>query len=91
MKAGLVLTSRGKGVQATVYEASQGFVVKAGSQAVADTVPSMEQHVRGIFDLRQELISNGVLAMQGGRYEFTQDCTFSAPQHCRRCSVRSQH
>ena len=78
-KAGPVLSCKGKGVQATGYEASQGFVVRAGSQAVADTVPSMEQHVRGIFDLRQELIGNGVLAMQGGRYEFTQDYTFSAP------------
>lgn len=68
-----------KGVQATGYEASQGFVVRAGSQAVADTAPSMAQHVRGFFDLRQELISNGVLAMQGALYQFTQDYTFSAP------------
>jgi len=78
-KAGPVLTCKGKGVQATGYEASQGFVVRAGSQAVADTVPSMAQHVRGFFDLRQELITNGVLAMQGGLYQFTQDYTFSAP------------
>ena len=32
-----------------------------------------------MFDLRQELISNGVLAMQGALYQFTQDYTFSAP------------
>ena len=43
-------------------------MARAGSQAVAYTVPSMQQHVRGMFDLRQELISNGVLAMQGGLY-----------------------
>ena len=78
-EAGPVLTCKGKGVQATGYEASQGFVVRAGSQAVAETVPSMEQHVRGMFDLRQELISNGVLAMQGGLYHFTQDYSFSSP------------
>lgn len=78
-KAGPVLTCKGKGVQATGYEASQGFVVLAGSQAVADTVPSMAQHVRGMFDLRQELIGNGVLAMQGGLYRFTQDYSFSSP------------
>ena len=65
-KAGPVLTCKGKGVQATGYEASQGFVVQAGSQAVLDTVPSMALHVRGMFDLRQELIGKGVLAMQGG-------------------------
>jgi hypothetical protein len=45
-KASPVLTCKGKGVQATGYEASQGFVVQAGSQAVADTVPSMALHVR---------------------------------------------
>jgi Domain of unknown function (DUF4357) len=78
-KAGPVLTCKGKGVQATGYEASQGFVVRAGSQAVADTAPSMAQHVRGMFDLRQELINNGVLAMQGGLYQFTQDYSFSSP------------
>ncbi|MDZ7937794.1 MAG: DUF4357 domain-containing protein [Rhodoferax sp.] len=74
-----VLTCIRKGVQATGYEASQGFVVRAGSQAVADTAPSMAQHVRGQYDLRQELISNGVLAMQGALYQFTQDYTFSSP------------
>ena len=78
-KAGPVLTCKGKGVQATGYEASQGFVVRAGSQAVADTVPSMALHVRGMFDLRQELIGNGVLGLQGGIYQFTQDYSFSSP------------
>ncbi len=78
-KAGPVLSCKGKGVQAMGYEASQGFVVRAGSQAVTDTAPSMAQHVRGMFDLRQELISNGVLAMQGGLYQFTQDYSFSSP------------
>nr|WP_315465508.1 GIY-YIG nuclease family protein [uncultured Rhodoferax sp.] len=78
-KSGPVLTCKGKGVQAMGYEASQGFVVRAGSQAVADTVPSMAQHVRGMYDLRQELISNGVLAMQGALFQFTQDYSFSSP------------
>ncbi len=39
-KAGPLLTCKGKGVQATGYEASQGFVVRAGSQAVATVTPS---------------------------------------------------
>jgi hypothetical protein len=78
-KANPVLTCKGKGVQATGYEASQGFVVRAGSQAVADTVPSMALHVRGMYDLRQELIGNGVLGPQGGLYQFTQDYSFSSP------------
>ncbi|MEY4756885.1 MAG: hypothetical protein RJA34_1783 [Pseudomonadota bacterium] len=54
-------------------------MVRAGSQAVMDSAPSMAQHVRGMFDLRQELISNGVLALLGALYQFTQDYTFSAP------------
>ena len=74
-----MLSCKGKGVQATGYEASQGFVVRAGSQAVVDSAPSMAQHVRGMFDLRQELISNGVLVPLGGLFQFTQDYTFSAP------------
>ena len=57
----------------------QGFVVRAGSLAVVDSAPSMAQHVRGMYDLRQELTSNGVLVMQGTLFQFTQDYTFSAP------------
>jgi hypothetical protein len=78
-KASPVLSCKGKGVLASGYEASQGFVVKAGSQAVTETVPSMQQHVRGMFDLRQELIANGVLALADGLYRFTQDYSFSSP------------
>jgi hypothetical protein len=74
-----VLTCKGKGVLATGYEATQGFVVKAGSQAVAEAVPSMAQHVRGMYDVRQELIANGVLALEAGLYRFTQDYSFSSP------------
>ena len=74
-----VLTCKGKGVAATGYEASQGFVVKVGSQAVAESVPSMQQHVRGMYDLRQELIANGVLALEGMGYRFSQDYPFSSP------------
>lgn len=74
-----VLTCKGKGVAATGYEASQGFVVKAGSQAVGESVPSMQQHVRGMYDLRQELIANGVLTQDGTGYRFTQDYPFSSP------------
>lgn len=78
-----LLHCKGKGVAATGYESSQGFVVKAGSQAVAASVPSMQQHVRGMFELRQELIGNGVLAPAPGDaaegYRFTQDYVFSSP------------
>lgn len=78
-----LLYCKGKGVAASGYESSQGFVVKAGSQAVATAVPSMQLHVRGMYELRQELIGNGVLApVPGGAaegYRFTQDYVFSSP------------
>jgi len=79
MAAETLLTCKGKGVVAHGYEATQGFIVKAGSQAVGETVPSMQQHVRGMFDLRQELIGNGVLERDGDHYRFTQDFVFSSP------------
>jgi hypothetical protein len=78
-KASPVLTCKGKGVVANGFEASQGFVVKAGSQAVTESVPSMQEHVRGMFDIRQELIGNGVMVLVNGLYQFTQDFTFSSP------------
>ena len=77
--AATLLSCKGKGVLATGYESSQGFVVKAGSHAVPDAVPSMQQHVRCMFDLRQELIGNGVLAAETGGYRFSQDYVFTSP------------
>lgn len=74
-----VLSCKGKGVAASGYEATQGFVVKAGSGAVGESVPSMQQHVRGMFDLREELIGNGVLERVGDYYRFAQDYVFSSP------------
>ena len=53
--------------------------MKAGSQAVPDAVPSMQQHVRGMYELRQELIGNGVLTAEGGGYRFSQDYVFTSP------------
>lgn len=74
-----LLTCRGKGITASGYEATQGFVVKSGSQAVGESVPSLQQHVRGMFDLREELIGNGVLRREGDHFLFTQDYVFSSP------------
>lgn len=74
-----ILVCKGKGVCANGYEATQGFVVKAGSKAVGEAVPSMQQHVRGMFDLRQELIGNGVLQRDVDYFRFAQDYVFSSP------------
>jgi len=61
VKENSLLTCKGKGVVATGYEATQGFVVKAGSQAVGEEVASMQQYVPGAYELRHELIKNGIL------------------------------
>jgi hypothetical protein len=74
-----LLFCKGKGVAATGFDSAQGFVVKAGSLAVGETVPSMQVHVRGMYELRQELIGNGVLAAATGGFHFTQDYVFTSP------------
>jgi len=74
-----ILTCHGKGIEAKGMETSQGFVVKAGSQSVRETAPSMKQHVRGMYDLRQGLIESGVLNDAGNHYRFSQDYVFSSP------------
>jgi len=73
------LALNAKGVTAHGRETTQGFVVFKGSQSVPDETPSMREHVRGFFELRRELIANGVLGAAGGGYLFTQDYVFSSP------------
>ena len=77
-KAGPVLTCKGKGVQATGYEASQGFVVRVGWQAAATVTPSFAK-MAGPGELRADLLKNGVLIAEGDVLKFTQDYVFSAP------------
>jgi hypothetical protein len=73
------LTCRGRGVTAKGYESTQGFVVEADSQAVGTEAPSMSEHVPSLFELRRELIGNGVLAAVGDGFLFTQDYVFTSP------------
>jgi hypothetical protein len=74
-----LLTCVGKGITATGYEATKGFVVKAGSVAVGLETPSMKDSARGMFDLRQDLKHSGVLISHGDQFMFTQDYAFSSP------------
>lgn len=74
-----LLYCRGKGVEATGYESTQGFVVRKGSQAVAGVVESMAQYAANALAMRQELMGVGVLALSGGVYVMTQDYTFNSP------------
>ena len=78
-KVGPVLICKGKGVQATGYESSQGFVVQAGSQTAATVTPSFAK-LAGPNELRADLLKE---RCTGGRgrcvLKFTQDYVFSAP------------
>jgi hypothetical protein len=74
-----LLTCSGRGVTATGYDTPQGFVVRSGSLAAVDEVPSLREHFPTISELRAELAKNGVLALRGEKYQFTQDYTFNSP------------
>lgn len=77
-QAPALLYCAGKGVKATGYQSTQGFVVMAGSQAVQGVTPSFAQ-MAGISELRADLLENGVLVQEGDALRFTQDYVFSAP------------
>jgi len=73
-RGGLFL--RAKGIEAKGYEGPEGFVVRAGSGAVKDAVPSIHAY---LLDLRRTLLAQGVLEDQGATYRVTQDYTFNSP------------
>ena len=74
-----LLYCRGKGVEATGYESTQGFVVRKGSQAVVEVVPSLESNKPARLAQREDLIERGVVELDGASYRFTQDYVFSSP------------
>jgi Domain of unknown function (DUF4357) len=74
-----ILTCRGRGVTATGYESSQGFVVRAGSYASNDEVPSLVEHFDNVCQLRAKLTKSGVLVPEGNKLRFTIDYTFNSP------------
>lgn len=68
-----------KGIKATGFLTSEGFVIKKGSQALYETAPSMEKWAKGYVKLREKLILDEVLIRQGENYIFTKDYLFSSP------------
>lgn len=70
------LVVRAKGIEAQGFETPGGFLVRAGSGAVLDEVPSLPKH---ISETRHALRGNGVLRVDGDRYIFTQDYVFASP------------
>jgi hypothetical protein len=64
-----------KGIKAEGLETHDGFMVRAGSGVVKNTVPSCPSN---ITELRGALITNGVLKSAGERYVFAQDYVFQS-------------
>jgi hypothetical protein len=67
---------RAKSIEAHGFESPQGFVVRAGSQAVKDEVASIHAYLK---ETRAELVREGVLTDRGQSYALAQDYTFSSP------------
>jgi len=68
---------RGKDAQAQGSFSNKGFVVKAGSLAKREVVPSVKSNINY---LRQRLISEHILEEHGGeQLRFTQDHLFASP------------
>lgn len=67
---------RGRGITAEGYDAPEGFVVLAGSQVAADTVPSIHRYM---VTLRASLQERGVIQSDGSGLKLSQDYTFDSP------------
>ena len=70
------LILRAKGIEARGVDGAAGFIVRAGSQAVKDEVPSIQSY---LSELRRSLLEQGVLVPDGACYRLTQDYTFNSP------------
>ena len=67
---------RAKGIQAEGYEHAGGFVVRRGSQAVKEEVPSIHSYMS---DLRRDLVGQEVFQDRGSAYTLVQDSVFRSP------------
>jgi Domain of unknown function (DUF4357) len=65
-----------KGLVARGYEAANGFIVRAGSQASKTEVNSIHNYMT---TLRRSLIDHGVFVDKNTCYEVTQDYAFDSP------------
>ena len=73
---GTDLLLNARGITARGSEHVTGFVVRSGSQATKDEVPSI--HIF-LSNLRKELISQGILENSGTKYRLAQDYVFKSP------------
>jgi hypothetical protein len=80
---GEVYFARGSGADARGLYTKEGFVVLAGSTGRSEVMPSFELH--GYSRLRQQLLQQGVLTVQGDRVRFERDYLFKAPSAAAAC------
>lgn len=75
---GVTLYLRAKGIEATGADTAAGFVVRAGSKAVADDkmAPSTHANMR---EMREELVRQNVLVADGDCLRLVQDYLFASP------------
>ena len=65
-----------KGIKASSYEDAKGFVVCKGAQLVKDEAAPIHNYMS---TLRKDLVSQGVVVLQGPHYVFIQDQVFGSP------------
>ena len=69
---------KARGIEARGYESSQGFVVRAASQAAKDEVDSIHAFLSAS---RADLLARGLLVDRGEHFELTQDYLFPTPSN----------
>ena len=72
----LEFTLKAKNITGKGYEASTGFVVRAGSQAAKSEAKSIHVYLSA---MRRSLAEQGILVDQNQYYEMIQDYTFNSP------------
>ena len=71
-----LLHLKGRGAEAQGDDGLDGFVVRAGSCAAANEVPSIHAY---LTTQRADLVAAGVLVPDGSRLRFVEDWTFNSP------------
>lgn len=82
-RADEVFMCRASDADARGLYTEEGFVVLAGSSGRLETVPSFRSH--GYHRVREQLLEQGVLVVEGDRIRFTRDHLFQSPSGAAAC------
>ena len=66
----------GQGIKASGNLTDEGFLVYKDSQAKSEETPSCHMY---LINMRSQLVSDGILTEQDGKYVFSQDHIFNSP------------